>query len=158
AGGTVNGASETGGPVAARGTGPSGPTPPARMDARLVDFGTATTANASDRNANGQQTAVSAGGDQNAQTATQGEPRPPRKPNPLGVPGHGTPAADDDEPPSPLAPPEQPGVARRRPIEPRPARLRGSRDWNIYIECRSDRVVLYPSRESFALAALPRGT
>jgi hypothetical protein len=42
---------------------------------------------------------------------------------------------------------------QREPPPRRPARLTGDRDWIVFIECRTDRVVLYPSRESFTLSA-----
>jgi hypothetical protein len=35
-----------------------------------------------------------------------------------------------------------------------PISLRGDRDWRIFVECRPDAVVLYPSRQSFPLADL----
>jgi hypothetical protein len=36
----------------------------------------------------------------------------------------------------------------------RPISLRGDRDWKIFIECRAESVVLYPSRQTFRLAEL----
>ncbi len=35
-----------------------------------------------------------------------------------------------------------------------PVSLHGDRDWRIFIECRADTVVLYPSRRSFPLTDL----
>ena len=37
------------------------------------------------------------------------------------------------------------------------ARLSGDRDYVIFVECRPDDVVLYPSRQSFSLQQLSRG-
>jgi len=45
----------------------------------------------------------------------------------------------------------------RKPVALRPARLTGDRDYTIYIECRADSVVLYPSQRSFPLNDLSRG-
>jgi hypothetical protein len=36
----------------------------------------------------------------------------------------------------------------------RPARIGGSRDWTIFIECRYDGLILYPSRQQFTQAEL----
>lgn len=44
------------------------------------------------------------------------------------------------------------GRARR---SRRPAWLHGNRDYRIFIECRSDGVLLYPARQRFTLAQLP---
>jgi hypothetical protein len=49
-----------------------------------------------------------------------------------------------------LAPPLPGG--ERRPLAP--AWLHGNRDWVVYVECRPDVVVLYPSRRTFALESL----
>jgi hypothetical protein len=45
-----------------------------------------------------------------------------------------------------LAPPP------RRPPTMRPAWVHGGRDWTIYVECRADHLVLYPSQRTFTLA------
>ena len=37
------------------------------------------------------------------------------------------------------------------------ARLSGDRDYIIFIECRAEDVVLYPSRQSFSIQSLARG-
>ncbi|MHB1423382.1 MAG: hypothetical protein ACYC3I_09365 [Gemmataceae bacterium] len=42
--------------------------------------------------------------------------------------------------------------APRRPATPRPAWVHGGRDWTIYVECRGNDVLLYPSQRSFGLA------
>jgi hypothetical protein len=78
----------------------------------------------------------------------------PRRPNPLAVPAPDA-GEPDDGPPLPLTPPQDP-AADRRPIEPRPARLHGNRDWTIFLECRDDRVVVYPGGQEVLLTALPR--
>jgi hypothetical protein len=46
------------------------------------------------------------------------------------------------------------GPPRRRPASGglRPAWVHGGRDWTIYIECRADAVVLYPSERTFTVA------
>lgn len=48
--------------------------------------------------------------------------------------------------PSAAAPPP------RRLNAPRPAWVHGGRDWIIYVECRADTLVLYPSQRTFSLA------
>jgi hypothetical protein len=45
----------------------------------------------------------------------------------------------------------------RKPVALRPARLNGDRDYFVWIECRDDCVVLYPSQRVFPLVALSRG-
>jgi hypothetical protein len=50
-----------------------------------------------------------------------------------------------------FAPPSVPRP-RKAPAALRPAQLHGGRDWTIYVECRADAVVLYPSEKSFTLA------
>jgi hypothetical protein len=40
----------------------------------------------------------------------------------------------------------------RKPVVARPAWVHGGRDWTIYVECRADAIVLYPSQRTFALA------
>jgi hypothetical protein len=45
----------------------------------------------------------------------------------------------------------------RRPVALRPAQLSGDRDWIIFVECRADTMVLYPSRREFPVASLGRG-
>ena len=52
--------------------------------------------------------------------------------------------------------PKQPGP--RKAIALRPARLTGDRDYYIYIECRADSVVLYPSQRIFPLLTLSRSS
>jgi hypothetical protein len=51
-----------------------------------------------------------------------------------------------------FAPPSAPVPQARKPVALRPAWVHGGRDWTIYVECRPDGVVLYPSQRSFALA------
>jgi hypothetical protein len=45
-------------------------------------------------------------------------------------------------------------LPRRSPAPLKPLNLSGDRDYVIYIECRADTLVLYPSRQSFALNGL----
>jgi hypothetical protein len=51
----------------------------------------------------------------------------------------------------------QSSPAPRKPVSLRPARLGGDRDYYIYVECRADSVVLYPSQRVYPLAVLSRG-
>jgi hypothetical protein len=55
-----------------------------------------------------------------------------------------------------FAPPAAPGGAGKRPrtVTLRPARLRGDRDWILFLECRPDSVVLYPPGRSYPMASL----
>src|SRR5262249_31667521 len=48
---------------------------------------------------------------------------------------------------------------QRRPAEMQPALLGGERDWILFVECRADAVVLYPSRRQFLADTLrtPQG-
>jgi hypothetical protein len=55
-------------------------------------------------------------------------------------------------PAPPVSPPPESG--RPRPVPMRPISLRGDRDWKIFIECRADSVVLYPSHKTFSLREL----
>ncbi len=55
--------------------------------------------------------------------------------------------------PTRFANPSAPGYQPRRPAAGlRPAWVHGGRDWTIYVECRPDGVVLYPSQKTFPLA------
>jgi hypothetical protein len=66
--------------------------------------------------------------------------------------GSGSGEADDSGAASNrFAPPSVPRP-RKAPAALRPAQLHGGRDWTIYVECRADAVVLYPSEKSFTLA------
>jgi hypothetical protein len=60
--------------------------------------------------------------------------------------GNGSPSFAGPQPPAPRG--------QREPPPRRPARLTGDRDWVVFIECRADGVVLYPSRETFSLSAI----
>jgi hypothetical protein len=66
---------------------------------------------------------------------------------------------DDGETSDPImryAPPvvRAPTQAPRKPIALRPVQLTGDRDFMIYIECRADGVVLYPSQRLFPAEVL----
>jgi hypothetical protein len=39
----------------------------------------------------------------------------------------------------------------------RPARIRGDRDWVLFLECRADSVVLYPPGRSYPVTSLASG-
>jgi hypothetical protein len=62
-----------------------------------------------------------------------------------------------------FVPPPTPGpqapARERRPVALRPARVGGDREWTLFVECKADEVVLYPSRRRFPLADLaqPQG-
>ena len=45
---------------------------------------------------------------------------------------------------------------RHKPVTPHPIWVHGGRDWTIYVECRADAPVLYPSQRAFALAQINR--
>jgi hypothetical protein len=66
--------------------------------------------------------------------------------------------SDSGDPLARYAPqvPRAPGP--RKPVALRPARLTGDRDYIIYIECRPDCVVLYPSQRTYPLAVLSRSS
>jgi hypothetical protein len=49
-----------------------------------------------------------------------------------------------------------PAPKARRPIPLRPARV-SDRDWVIYVECRSDSLILYPSRQQIFVRDLNGG-
>ncbi len=79
-------------------------------------------------------------------------------------------ASDDDEPPLPTrrttrpvlgSPPPLPErnsrPAGQRPAGPRPLRpalVSGDRDWIIFIECRQNSLIIYPSRQEIPVSAL----
>jgi len=76
------------------------------------------------------------------------------------LPGNQSGGGGGDEASDPLAryaPPVPRVSGPRKPVALRPARLTGDRDYYIYIECREDSVVLYPSQRVFPLAVLTRG-
>ena len=78
---------------------------------------------------------------------------------PAIIPGN-TGGGGDGEPPDPIARYAPQGVqpaGPRKPVALRPARLNGDRDYFIWIECRADSVVLYPSQRIFPLSVLSRG-
>lgn len=54
----------------------------------------------------------------------------------------------------PVAPKNPPP---RRSANLRPALISGDRDWVIFIECRANSLVVYPSRQEIPVAALGRG-
>ena len=73
-------------------------------------------------------------------------------------PGAGVAASEKSErdPLQRFAPSAPPGAKpARRPVVLRPAHLGGDRDWIIYVECKPDGLVLYPSRLVVPLSALP---
>jgi hypothetical protein len=82
-----------------------------------------------------------------------GRPHPP-----LAGTGGGSPGKPEDEAVARITPtlPAAPATAPRKPLALRPARISGDRDWVIFVECRPDAVVLYPSRKTFALTDLAR--
>jgi len=51
-----------------------------------------------------------------------------------------------------FAPTPSAGPPRHRPVAMRPAWVHGGRDWTIFVECRADSLVLYPSQRTFPLA------
>jgi len=51
-----------------------------------------------------------------------------------------------------FAPTPSPAPPPRRPVAQRPAWVHGGRDWTIYLECRANDLVLYPSQRVFTLA------
>jgi hypothetical protein len=66
--------------------------------------------------------------------------------------GEGEPGDPQTQPRDRFAPPLPAPKSPRRPVVPRSAWVHGGRDWTIYLECRSEAVVLYPSERTFALA------
>ncbi len=64
--------------------------------------------------------------------------------------GEGETGGAQGDPMNGLAPP--PRSTPRRPIVSQPAWIHGGRDWTIYLECRRDTIVLYPSQQAFSLA------
>jgi hypothetical protein len=79
---------------------------------------------------------------------------------PSGVPGTnpGNSAASGDKDAAPhFAPPLTNPPPKKPPPPLRIARLNGDRDYLIFIECRPDDVVLYPSRQMFTVQQLARG-
>ena len=75
------------------------------------------------------------------------------------MPGGGA-GGEDGDSSDPLARYAPQGVRApgpRKPVAFRPARLTGDRDYTIYIECRADSVVLYPSQRVYPLSVLSRG-
>jgi hypothetical protein len=76
------------------------------------------------------------------------------------LPGSQPGGGGGDESSDPLAryaPPVPRASGPRKPVALRPARLTGDRDYYIYVECREDSAVLYPSQRVFPLVALTRG-
>lgn len=57
------------------------------------------------------------------------------------------------------APPSPPVAAKplRRQPTLRPASLHGDRDWVIFVECRSDGVIVYPGARSYTVAEIVSG-
>ena len=53
-----------------------------------------------------------------------------------------------------FAPTPSAGPPRHKPAAMRPAWVHGGRDWTIYVECRADSLVLYPSQRTFPLAPI----
>lgn len=96
-------------------------------------------------------------------------PRPDQPPQFGGSSGGGPSSGSDDGPgvavrPSkpilPAAPsipaPPPPRSPTRRPQNLRPALLSGDRDWVVFIECRANSLIVYPSRQEIPLSALSR--
>ena len=67
-------------------------------------------------------------------------------------------SGDPDDDPFLRSPPPPLPIKAHRPAPLRPARLSGDRDWIIYVECRPQGVVVYPTRTLVPLAALSRPT
>jgi hypothetical protein len=101
------------------------------------------------------------GGTQAAQPAGPESPAGPQTPATPGAPAatgggaNGSTREKDDSPR--FAPPQTTPPAKKPPPPLRVARLSGDRDYIIFVECRPDDVVLYPSRQSFAAQQLARG-
>jgi hypothetical protein len=57
-----------------------------------------------------------------------------------------------------LHPPVVPAKPASTPAPLRPARLSGDRDWVIFVECRAEGVVVYPSQLLVSTATLSRAT
>jgi hypothetical protein len=68
-----------------------------------------------------------------------------------GEPGDSSSPADNR-----FATPSYRPAPARKPASLRPGWVHGGRDWVIYVECRSDGVVLYPAEKQFALAEAAR--
>ena len=82
-------------------------------------------------------------------------------PEPAGsAPAPGTPAFGNRPPGNgdrtPRLAPTQP-VPAKKPPPLRVARLNGDRDYLIFIECRADDVMLFPSQKAFSVQQLQRG-
>jgi hypothetical protein len=89
-----------------------------------------------------------------------GSPGPPAEGPPTGGaagPGESSGGSGEREPPGGVRPLPTPGGDPKRPPSLRAARLHGDRDYLIFVECRPDAVVLYPSQKEFPLAALKAG-
>lgn len=83
---------------------------------------------------------------------TDGQPRPPRvRVATAGGSGGGGVADPQGEAMNRFAPTPTMTPARHKPVVSHPAWVHGGRDWIIYIECRADSLVLYPSQRSFPL-------
>ena len=70
----------------------------------------------------------------------------------LGGGGSGEPGDSSSAEGSGFATPSNRAPPARKPASLHPAWVQGGRDWIIYVECRSDGVVLYPAEKHFALA------
>jgi hypothetical protein len=70
----------------------------------------------------------------------------------LGGGGSGEPGDSSSAGGSGFATPSNRAPPARKPASLHPAWVQGGRDWIIYVECRSDGVVLYPAEKHFALA------
>jgi hypothetical protein len=100
-------------------------------------------------------------GPQPTQPASPVTPSSQQTPASSGAPpssGGGTngPNRDKDDAPH-FAPPQTTPPAKKPPPPLRVARLNGDRDYIIFVECRPDDVVLYPSRQSFSVQQLAHG-
>jgi hypothetical protein len=85
----------------------------------------------------------------------EGKRDPPRVRVVMGTGGGGGGISDPTgEEKNRFAPTPMAGPPRHKPATARPAWVHGGRDWIIYLECRADALVLYPSQRTFPLAQI----
>jgi hypothetical protein len=98
---------------------------------------------------------------QGGQSPDSDRPRNQKTPDPAGNNGEPTrgtgPAKRPTDDAPRFAPPQTAAAAKKPPAPLRVARLSGDRDYVIFIECRPEDVVLYPSQQSFSVQQLARG-
>ena len=87
---------------------------------------------------------------------TDGKRGPPRVQVVMGNGGRGGLSDPTGEEMDRFAPTPMAGPPRHKPTTVRPAWVHGGRDWIIYVECRADSLVLYPSQRAFPLAQILR--